>query len=106
MPYDSDAALIDSICSLVIGKRVHRWDDSTITVFDREVHSLVGRMEDKILADPSLLASPEHADRIAGLAVKRMSELYSRLVDIVGQEKAWEVTARIADKTRNDREDG
>ena len=49
-PYDSDEALIESLSSLLVGKSPGRWDDSTIAVFDRELHNVVRRIEDAALS--------------------------------------------------------
>ena len=46
MPYDSDELLLDSLSSVLIGKSLSRWDDSTVAIFDREFHNMVPRIED------------------------------------------------------------
>ena len=92
MPYESDAALLDSLGSLLIGKNVGRWDDSTVTTFDREFHNVVRRIEDTSLSG----GTRSDAGGISELIYGRMVELYDRLVVLVGKHEAQEIVDSVA----------
>lgn len=93
MPYESDRVLIDSISSLLIGKRIDRWDDSTVALFDREFRNAVRRIEDEALGaaegETASLASAK------SLVSARLESLYSRLQNLVGKEEARQIVANI-----------
>jgi hypothetical protein len=92
MPYETDAALLDSLGSLLVGKTVGRWDDSTVTAFDREFHNVVRRIEDASLSS----GTKSNADGISALIYGRMLELYDRLVGLVGKREAQEIVDTVA----------
>ena len=50
MTYPSDAKLVDSLSGLFFQKTIRRWDDSYIANFDREIHSVVRRIEESALS--------------------------------------------------------
>jgi hypothetical protein len=91
--YSDDESLLDSIASLLIGKRIDRWDDSTIALFDREFRNAVRRIEDQALDTNS------HGDSDSGIArdliTARIRSLFSRLRETVGTEEANRVIAEI-----------
>jgi hypothetical protein len=92
MPYETDAGLLDSLGSLLVGKTVGRWDDSTVATFDREFHNVVRRIED------TSLSGGEKADAggISELIHGRMVELFDRLVGLVGKSEAHSIIDSIA----------
>jgi hypothetical protein len=78
--------LIDSISSLLIGKRTDRWDDSTITLFDREFKNIIHRIEDEALNSPMNNGNEE---KIAtNLLCARIDNLYKKLESIIGKAEA------------------
>lgn len=85
-PYDEDKNLLDSISSLLIGKRVDRWDDSTITLFDREFKNQILRIEDEALSN--LSESSKDKDVAIDLLCARIDNLFKKLEEIIGQENA------------------
>ena len=92
MPYETDAGLLDSLGSLLVGKTVGRWDDSTVATFDREFHNVVRRIEDTSLAG----GEKSDAGGISDLIHGRIVELYDRLVGLVGKSEAQAVIDSIA----------
>ena len=50
MRYDTDPALADALATLLIGKRISRWEDSSIVVFEREVDAEIRRVGDTVLS--------------------------------------------------------
>lgn len=85
-PYDNDEVLIDSLSSLLIGKRTDRWDDSTITLFDREFKSLVHRIEDEALNAP--ISSDDEEKVAVDLLCARIDNFYKKLESLVGRTQA------------------
>lgn len=96
MPYDSDELLLDSLSSLLVGKSLSRWDDSTVTVFDREFQSIVRRIEDIALSSNGILSGDNGSDNgISQLVRGRMTELFGRLAKLVGVEEATAVLESV-----------
>ncbi len=94
MTYPSDAKLVDSLSGLFFQKTIRRWDDSYIANFDREIHSVVRRIEESALSF-EFTASGAVKNGLANLVQERMNVLYERLTDIVGQEEARALFADI-----------
>lgn len=94
MAYPSDAKLVDSLSGLFLRKTINRWDDSCIANFDREIHSVVRRIEESALSF-EFTASGAVKNGLANLVQERMNVLYERLTDIVGQEEARALFADI-----------
>lgn len=87
--YESDEQLSDSISSLILGKPVAKWDDSTTSVFDRTVHETVHRIEDHMLSSCGKDSDTmETRVGLSELAAVRISELVQHLVELVGEEDA------------------
>jgi len=87
MPYDSDELLLDSLSSLLVGKSLSRWDDSTVAVFDREFQNIVRRVEDIALSSDGIHGETA-SEGISQLVQGRMAELFERLARLVGVEQA------------------
>lgn len=105
MTYPSDAKLVDSLSSLLFKKAIKRWDDSYIANFDREIQSVVRRIEESALSF-EFTASGAVKNGLANLVQERMNVLYERLTDIVGQEEARALFAQIMeDNTGEDLHD-
>ena len=94
MSYTSDAKLIDSLSGLLFKKTINRWDDSYIANFDREIHSVVRRIEGVALSF-EFKTSGAVKNGLANLVQERMNVLYKYLTDIVGPEEARALFADI-----------
>jgi hypothetical protein len=93
-PYEDEKTLIDSLSSLLIGKRIEKWDDSTITLFDREFKNIVHRIEDEALDSP---INGDNDEKIAiDLLNARIDNLFKRLETIVGTEEALSHLKKIS----------
>jgi len=96
MPYDSDELLLDSLSSLLVGKSLSRWDDSTVAVFDREFQNIVRRIEDIALSSDGILADGDANEiGISQLVRGRMAVLFERLAKLVGMEQATAVLESV-----------
>jgi len=88
MDYPSDDLLLDSLASLLVGKPLTRWDDSTLPAFERELTSTIHRIEDSALdAGSALQLGDEARQGLVALVQGRMAELAGRLADLLGPEK-------------------
>jgi len=95
MPYEDDDSLIDSLCSLTIGKSVARWDDSSIALFDREVHALVNRIEDTLFSENYSMQLKNGSSMVARLAATRFKNMYGRLARLLGSDEAKKVVEQV-----------
>ena len=86
IPQDSAHLLIDSVASLITDKTVNRWDDSTITEFDRLFRSAIAQIEEHAIHKAK--ESEIGVGELTNLAVTRFEHLFDFLVEIVGKEKA------------------
>lgn len=94
--YDSPHRLIDSIASLLVDKTVNRWDDSTLSAFDRALRSAISQLEE--YAMEIARQRPATAGNLSKLAVVRMKNLYGYLKDILGQDDARKTLLRIVEE--------
>lgn len=87
--YDTPVMLLDSVSSLLVGKTIDRWDDGTIPAFERELQSVVRRVEEAAIADATVaVGDGGGADALARLVAARIQELRTRLDRLVGAERA------------------
>jgi len=92
MDYPSDDLLLDSLASLLVGKPLTRWDDSTLPAFERELTSTIHRIEDSALdAGNAMQLGDEARQGLVALVQGRMTELAGRLTDLLGPEKTNEL---------------
>ena len=99
MPYDTDELFINSLGSLIVGKPPGCWDDSTVAGFDREIHTIVHRIEDRVLSsEGSVECDTAVSDGVKELVRSRIDELDRRLVDLVGVDEAQQVLGSISDR--------
>jgi hypothetical protein len=88
MEYPSDDLLLDSLASLLVGKPLTRWDDSTLPAFERELTSTIHRIENSALdAGNASQLGDEARQGLVALVQGRMTELAGRLADLLGPEK-------------------
>lgn len=89
MAYDDDHKLLESVASLLVGKRFDRWDDATAAEFDRELRGIVHEIEDvAISADARFLGGGEVVEGITGLIQGRIESLVEQLGELMGDDEA------------------
>jgi hypothetical protein len=99
-PYETDEMLLNSLASLLVGKLFHRWDDSTLATFDRELQSVVRRVEEAALNSKAQIMNQGAAlQGLTALIHGRMAELFERLVHLIGIKDAQEMLATIESST-------
>ncbi len=94
MKYQHSNLLIDSIAGLLIGKPINKWDDSTITVFEREFHENIHHIEDFVLSYGDNQELGAARMNLANLAVTRMNSLFKKIVDLLGSKSEAERIVR------------
>ncbi len=99
MNYDSDETFFNSISNLLLGKNIDQWDDSTIPEFYRKIHTIVDLIEETALSYAESVDDKEIANKISKLARKRITMLYDKLINIVGEEQAVEIITDIINKS-------
>lgn len=102
MPYNSDDELLESLSSLLVGKAMRKWDDSTPTSFEREMKLMVRQIEDRAsLLEQELSDNDSARAGIASVIEGRISQLYSRLAHILGPKQAKkEVNSIVRKRTK------
>ena len=94
--YENDNALLESLSSLLVGKSLSRWDDSTVAQFERELTDVVHRVEEIALTSQEDLGENTLASAgLENLISGRIQELFGRLVKVVGEEEAEKVVEKI-----------
>ena len=90
MPYKSGEQLVDSLASLLIGRPVAKWDDSSIAAYEREIHDVVNRMEEHALQTSVDLVKDSN-NGLAKLVEARMQSLTKKLESIAGDDEVRKV---------------
>ena len=97
MGYDTDPAMADALATLLVGKRIDRWEDSSIVVFERELGAVIRRVEDTVL---SLTAAADGArDRsIVDIATSRLQASLRAIHNVAGPDEARNIVARTLEQ--------
>ena len=93
MHYDTDQALADALAALIVGKRIVRWEDSSIVVFERELGAVIRRVEDTVLS-LSTRAGGVHSQSIVDIATSRLQASLRAIANAVGPDGARTITVR------------
>ncbi len=93
--YDTDEKFFNSISNLLLGKNIEQWDDSTIPEFYRKIHTVVNSVEETALNFAEGFEDDEITNKISLLAKNRISNMYSKLVNIVGKDLAGSIIGDI-----------
>ena len=93
----TDRAMADALAALLVGKRIDRWEDSSIVVFERELGAVIRRVEDTVL---SLAAATDGAcnQSIVDIATSRMQASLRAITNLAGPEQARIIVARTLEQ--------
>ena len=97
MGYDTDQALADALAALLVGKRISRWEDSSIVVFERELGAVIRRVEDTVL-NLSTAGDGVRSQSIVDIATFRLQASLRAIANAVGAEEARTIIARTLDQ--------
>lgn len=95
-PYKRDRQLVDSLGFLLIGRPVQRWDDASLTAFERDLDAAARRIEEIALS--SMINVDElgtGSQQLARLAEERMKQWYARYRELAGEAAAQEVARSL-----------
>ncbi len=107
MRYSSDEAFLESLSSLLAGKPLGRWDDTTASMFDREIRNVARRIEETALSlEPTMWQKKVAKSGIARLATERIAVLFEKLTKFVGHKKAREILLSLMDDTNTGKRSG
>jgi hypothetical protein len=88
MKYATDAKMLDSLASLLVGRPLARWEDSTIALFERELHTNVQKIEESALDRSGLRGESTAARGLSRLVTNRIEGMFDRLISLVGENEA------------------
>ena len=97
MRYDTDQALADALAALLVGKRISRWEDSSIVVFERELGAVIRRVEDTVL-NLSTVSDGIQSQSVVDIATSRLQASLRAIAKTVGSEEALTITVRTLDQ--------
>jgi len=86
--YKTDYMFLRAISSLIISKTFERWDDSTITIFDNEIHAIVNKLEETTLSINTKTFSDKTKEGIISLTDSKIENLYQKLIALIGKDEA------------------
>jgi hypothetical protein len=99
LKYETDIHFVNSISTLLIGEGLNDWDDGTKLVFDRELRSVVKRVEDYALTTKNEAGLEGSAViGVSQLAEGRLIELTERLLELTGKKRTKEILQSILGK--------
>ena len=96
MSYQTDRAMVDALAALLVGKRIDRWEDSSIVVFERELGAVIRRVEDTVL---SLATASDGARRqsVVDIATCRLQASLRAITNVAGPDQARAIVAETLD---------
>ena len=97
MRYETDQALADALAALLVGKRISRWEDSSIVVFERELGAVIRRVEDTVLS-LSTVADGIRSQSVVDIATSRLQSSLQAMANAVGIDEARTITVRTLEQ--------
>ena len=86
MSYDTDRAMADALAALLVGKRIDRWEDSSIVVFERELGAVIRRVEDAVLS-LSTTADGVRSQSVVDIATSRLHASLRAIATVAGPDR-------------------
>ncbi len=86
MSYDTDRAMADALAALLVGKRIDRWEDSSIVVFERELGAVIRRVEDAVLS-LSTTADGVRSQAVVDIATSRLQASLRAIATVAGPDR-------------------
>ncbi len=94
--YKSDRQLVDSLGFLLIGQPVQRWEDATLTAFERDLDAAARRIEEIALSSAINVDDlGAGTQQLAQLAEERMKQWYARYRELAGEAAAQKVARSL-----------
>ena len=100
-PYRDDAALVNALSTLLLGRTLRQWDDSVVPAFRRQLRSTFEVIESTaVAAGSSKTLDAEAKEGLASLAEARTRSVAEHLAEVLGSEEAAGLLESIAAKLR------
>ena len=93
MSYNTDRAMADALAALLVGKRIDRWEDSSVVVFERELGAVIRRVEDAVLS-LSTSADGVRSQSVVDIATSRLHDSLCAIANVAGADRARTIVAR------------
>lgn len=96
--YDDETLFVNSLALLLVGRPIEDWDDSSAVEFENRIHELTQKIETTTLQSSSsfdLDSTQEVRDGLSYLVAERIKDMYTYLVDLVGEEKSASLVKNI-----------
>ena len=94
--YKSDRQLVDSLGFLLIGQPVQRWEDASLTAFERDLDAAARRIEEIALSSAiNVDELGAGTQQLAQLAEERMKQWYARYRELAGEAAAQKVARSL-----------
>ena len=87
MTYQTDRAMTDALATLLVGKRIDRWEDSSIVVFERELGAVIRRVEDAVLTLSTVTDSVRNQS-VVDIATSRLQASLRAITTVAGADRA------------------
>ena len=97
MSYQTDRAMADALAALLVGKRIDRWEDSSIVVFERELGAVIRRVEDAVLS-LSRGADGIRSQSVVDIATSRLQASLRAITNVAGTDQARTIVARTLEQ--------
>ena len=97
MNYETDHAMADALAALLVGKRISRWEDSSIVVFERELGAVIRRVEDTVLTLP-IVADDVRTQSVVEIATSRLRTSLRAIANTAGADTARMIADRTLDQ--------
>lgn len=96
LPYETDADLLGSLASLLLGKAFNRWEDSTVHQFEQKLRTVVQQIESDAMSSQAARDGGEEAlEGLAALVTGRLENQVEQLVALVGTGRARDLIEPI-----------
>ena len=95
--YQTDRAMADALAALLVHKRIDRWEDSSIFVFERELGAVIRRVEDTTLSI-SAAADGTKNQSVVNIATSRLRTTLRAITNVAGVDEARTIVARTLDE--------
>lgn len=97
MNYETDRAMADALAALLVGKRIDRWEDSSIVVFERELDAVIRRVEDTVLS-LAMATDGGPNQSIVDIATSRLHDSLCAIAKVAGADQARTIVARTLEE--------
>jgi hypothetical protein len=98
MNYNDDGKLVESIAGLLLRRATKHWDDTSVRELVRATQNVILRVEeDAFKCNATQPQDEESKEKLGFLMRERMTDLLTRMADVLGKEQTKEEVLRLLD---------